>query len=85
MHAAFERNLQIPRDLSLVGFDDSPTATHVWPSLTTVRWPIRDMGVLAAEKLVGDFLPKQRFSGNVVHLPSELIERASIAPPPLDA
>ncbi|MEQ5787239.1 LacI family DNA-binding transcriptional regulator [Erythrobacter sp. NFXS35] len=82
MHAAFERNLQIPRDLSLVGFDDSPTATHVWPSLTTVRWPIRDMGVLAAEKLVGNFLPKRRFSSDFVHLPSELIERASIAPPP---
>lgn len=82
MHAAFERGLQIPRDLSLVGFDDSPTATHVWPSLTTVRWPIRDMGVLAAEKLVGSFLSKRRFSNDVVHLPSELIERASIAPPP---
>ncbi|WP_373487785.1 LacI family DNA-binding transcriptional regulator [Blastomonas sp.] len=82
MHAAFERNLQIPRDLSLVGFDDSPTATHVWPSLTTVRWPIRDMGVLAAEKLVGDFLPNRRFSGDLVHLPAELVERASIAPPP---
>ncbi|AUX69683.1 LacI family transcriptional regulator [Porphyrobacter sp. HT-58-2] len=81
MHAAFERNLQIPRDLSLVGFDDSPTATHVWPSLTTVRWPIRDMGMLAAEKLLGDFLPQRRFSGDSVHLPSELIERSSIAPP----
>jgi LacI family transcriptional regulator len=81
MHAAFERNFQIPRDLSLVGFDDSPTATHVWPSLTTVRWPIRDMGVLAAEKLVGSFLSKRRFSKDFVHLPSELIERASVAPP----
>lgn len=82
MHAAFERNLQIPRDLSLVGFDDSPTATHVWPSLTTVRWPIKDMGVLAAEKVVGAFLPKRRFSSDFIHLPSELVERASIAPPP---
>ncbi len=82
MHAAFERNLQIPRDLSLVGFDDSPTASHVWPSLTTVRWPIRDMGMLAAEKLVGDFLLRRRFSDDFVHLPSELVERASIAPPP---
>lgn len=82
MHAAFERNLVIPRDLSLVGFDDSPTATHVWPSLTTVRWPIKEMGVLAAEKLVGSFLSKRRFSAEVVHLPAELVERGSIAPPP---
>ncbi len=81
VHAALERGLVVPRDLSVVGFDDSPTAHHLWPSLTTVRWPIKDMGVLAAEKLIGDFLDTRRFSQDVHELPSALIERASIAVP----
>lgn len=81
VHAARERGLEVPRDLSVVGFDDSPTAQHIWPSLTTVRWPIKDMGMLAAEKLIGDFLPSRRFSVGTHELPSELIERSSIASP----
>ncbi len=79
MHAALERGLRIPQDLSLIGFDDSPTAQHLYPSLTTVRWPIKDMGVLAAEKLVGEYLGKRRFSADVHELQSELIQRASVA------
>ena len=35
-----------------MGFDDSPLASRLWPSLTTVRLPIRDMGRLAAAKLL---------------------------------
>ena len=50
--AARERGLRIPEDLSVVGYDDSPMASRVWPNLTTVRLPIRDMGRLAAEKLL---------------------------------
>ncbi len=79
MHAALERGLRIPQELSLVGFDDSPTAQHVYPSLTTVRWPIKDMGVLAAEKLVGEYLGHRHFSGDIHELQSELIQRASVA------
>ena len=41
-----------PRDLSVVGFDDLPMASRVWPNLTSVRLPIRDMGRMAAEKLL---------------------------------
>lgn len=52
MQAARERNLELPRDLSVVGFDDLPMAARVWPNLTSVRLPIRDMGRMAAEKLL---------------------------------
>jgi LacI family transcriptional regulator len=51
--AAYAQGLRIPEDLSVVGYDDSPLATRVWPALTTVRVPIRDMGRKAAEKLIG--------------------------------
>jgi LacI family transcriptional regulator len=50
--AANARGLKIPDDLSVVGFDDSPLATRVWPPLTTVHLPIRDMGRMAADKLI---------------------------------
>ncbi|WGM46664.1 putative HTH-type transcriptional repressor ExuR [Brevundimonas sp. NIBR10] len=52
MQAARERGLELPRDLSIVGFDDLPMAQRIWPNLTTVRLPIRDMGRMAAEKLL---------------------------------
>lgn len=52
MQAARERGMELPRDLSVVGFDDLPMAARVWPTLTSVRLPIRDMGRMAAEKLL---------------------------------
>ncbi|HWQ86756.1 LacI family DNA-binding transcriptional regulator [Brevundimonas sp.] len=51
MKAARDAGLKVPEDLSIVGFDDLPMASRVWPNLTTVRLPIRDMGRMAAEKL----------------------------------
>ena len=50
--AARDLGLEIPRDLSVVGYDDLPMASRVWPNLTSVRLPIRDMGRMAAEKLL---------------------------------
>jgi len=50
---AYLRGLKIPDDLTIIGFDDSPLASRLCPSLTTMRQPIRDMGRLAAEKLMG--------------------------------
>jgi LacI family transcriptional regulator len=50
--AARDAGLKVPDDLSIVGYDDAPIAARVWPSLTTVRLPIRDMGRVAARKLM---------------------------------
>ncbi len=52
MQAARERALDLPRDLSVIGFDDLPMAGRVWPNLTSVRLPIRDMGGQASNKLL---------------------------------
>jgi len=52
LHAARERDLNVPDDLSIIGFDDTATAAHIWPPLTTVRWPIRAMARSAAAKLI---------------------------------
>lgn len=50
--AAREAGVAIPEALSIVGYDDSPMAARLWPPLTSVRLPIRDMGRFAAEKLI---------------------------------
>lgn len=50
--AAYRLGLSIPQDLSIAGFDDSPLASRLWPLLTTVRLPIRDMGRVAAATLL---------------------------------
>lgn len=48
---AHRYNLDIPRDLTVVGFDDTQTATAIWPQLTTVRQPISGMAAEAIELL----------------------------------
>lgn len=44
--------LYVPSDLTVVGFDDAPLATTIWPELTTVRQPIGDMASAAVDVLV---------------------------------
>ena len=50
--AAHERGVLVPEMLSVAGFDDSPTATHTWPALTTVRQPISAIASRATELLI---------------------------------
>lgn len=78
MHAAQMRGLTVPRDLSIVGFDDTPIAAHIWPPLTTVRWPIASMARSAALKLIaaGD----EEVEEPSLFL-STLIRRGSVAAP----
>jgi LacI family transcriptional regulator len=50
--AAHRRGLEVPRDLAVAGFDDTPVATTVWPQLTTVRQPIAAMAREAVRLLI---------------------------------
>ena len=52
MAAARERGLEIPGDISIVGFDDISPASYVAPSLTTVRQPVYELGTRAAECVI---------------------------------
>lgn len=78
--AANEAGLRIPEDLSVVGFDDLPTAQWAIPPLTTVRQPLRDMGAAAATMVVtlaqGTPLPHER-----LEMTTNLVVRASTAAP----
>jgi LacI family transcriptional regulator len=79
--AAARLGISIPQDLSVVGFDDTPIAARLEPSLTTVRLPIREMGQLAASKLLpprgGEDGERNALAVMVPHL----VERESAAPP----
>jgi LacI family transcriptional regulator len=74
--AARAQGLNIPDDLSIIGYDDSPLATRIWPPLTTVHVPIPDMGKLAAERL----LVRRRETARLeaVEIVPALVERNSV-------
>ena len=81
LHAARQRGLDVPRDLSIVGFDDTPVAAHVWPPLTTVRWPIASMARSAALKLIAGIGEAPSGVEEPSLFISTLIRRNSVAPP----
>jgi LacI family transcriptional regulator len=81
IHAARERGMSVPDDLSVVGFDDTPIAGHIWPPLTTVRWPIVSMARAAALKLLANEAGSDKVAEPSLFL-SRLVKRASVAGPP---
>lgn len=60
--AAYNRRIQVPDQLSVVGFDDVPFAGQVSPGLTTVRQPIREMAEKAAEMLINRIADRSKKS-----------------------
>jgi DNA-binding LacI/PurR family transcriptional regulator len=77
--ALHEAGLQVPRDVSLIGFDDILAAEFQSPALTTIRQPLAQMGMLAADVLL------KRIAANdthpqIVQVAPELIVRESTAP-----
>lgn len=49
--AAHKAGLHIPQDVAITGFDDTPVSEIVWPPLTTIHQPLRQMGERAVERL----------------------------------
>jgi LacI family transcriptional regulator len=78
--AARELRLHIPEDVSVVGFDDLPVAQWVSPPLTTIRQPLVEMAVAAAE-LALSMARGETPSQPRVELTTELVVRESTAPP----
>jgi LacI family transcriptional regulator len=78
--AARQRDLRIPQDLSVVGFDDLPMSLWSSPPLTTVRQPLAEMGRVAAEML-STLVEGLRLWNRRMELATELVVRGSTAPP----
>jgi len=81
---AHRRGLDVPRDLSVVGFDDTPIATTVWPELTTIHQPIADMAESSIDLLLRSIRRKDGETRVVVDqvVPHILVKRDSVAAPP---
>jgi DNA-binding LacI/PurR family transcriptional regulator len=79
IRALHEAGIQVPKEVSVVGFDDVGSAPFRIPSLTTIRQPLREMGKVAAESLLKRINnPNAHYPGRVMMQP-ELVIRESTA------
>jgi LacI family transcriptional regulator len=84
LFAAHRAGMDVPNDLSIASFDDTPVSALVWPPLTTVHQPIQEMSARAVQ-----IIAAARFGGaNGVappaaseRLPFTIVERASVSAP----
>ncbi|GEM48603.1 LacI family DNA-binding transcriptional regulator [Deinococcus cellulosilyticus] len=79
IHMAQDLGMEVPRDLSVVGFDDLPIAAASRPGLTTVRQPLQQMGEVAVQMLVS--LAEGQNPEVPGPFPTELIQRESTTSP----
>ncbi len=77
MHAARQAGLEVPRDLSIIGYDDIEMAAYSQPPLTTIRQPTLAIGRTAAQHLIA-LVEGNESSHAPVTLPPRLIERQSV-------
>jgi LacI family transcriptional regulator len=80
MQQAAARGLRVPRDLSVIGFDDTVEAAVVVPGLTTVRQPLAEMGRTAVSMLLRQ-LQNRRLEPLRIEIETRLVLRESTAAP----
>jgi DNA-binding LacI/PurR family transcriptional regulator len=78
MHACWDSGLNVPGDISVVGFDDIPEAAHFYPPLTTVRQNFTEIGRRAVSLLLAEL---QGVAVDHGRIEPELIIRRSTAAP----
>ncbi len=86
LFTAHKMGLQLPRELSVVGFDDTPVSEIIWPPLTTIHQPLKTMGARAAEILfdtVSGEPPQPAEHGLANLVPHRLVIRESASSPSL--
>lgn len=78
MHACWDSGLDVPGDISVVGFDDIPEAAHFYPPLTTVRQNFTEIGRRAVSLLLAELQGADVDHGQI--LPELMVRRSSAAP-----
>ncbi|CAM5234375.1 LacI family transcriptional regulator [Streptomyces tanashiensis] len=84
IRAARQQGLDVPRDVSVVGFDDSPLIAFTDPPLTTIRQPVQAMGQAAVRALLEEVGGTPAPHSEFVFMP-ELVVRGSTASAPAPA
>ncbi len=78
-----ERGVNVPRDISITGFDDLDLAANIDPPLTTIRVPAAEMGSRAAEYLLARLAKTP--TPEKTELQAVLVVRETTAPPRVQA
>jgi LacI family transcriptional regulator len=81
LSAVHTHELNVPRDISMIGFHDAPFAAYLTPPLTTVWMPLRELGERGVEMLV-KLIEGERVRSATLKTKPRLQERASTAPAP---
>lgn len=78
--ALHEAGRDVPGDVSVVGFDDIPTAGFTWPPLTTIRQDFPEIGRQLVDLLLRQIHDREDLAGYHVTVPTTLVVRASTGP-----
>jgi DNA-binding LacI/PurR family transcriptional regulator len=81
MRAIYDAGLAVPDDVSMVGYDDTIGSSYLNPPLTTVKFPVAEMGRLAGQIILKLAQKESDLSPQTITLPVKLVVRASTAPP----
>ena len=82
MMAIHERHMDIPRELSFIGFDDSLITSVFSPGITAIAQPVREIGEAAARLLVNRMTGKDASPPIVLRLKAKMAERESVGEGP---
>ncbi|KQM86099.1 LacI family transcriptional regulator [Sphingomonas sp. Leaf23] len=81
LFAAHRAGIDVPGDLSIASFDDTPVSALVWPPLTTVHQPIQEMSARAVQIIAEALSGAAPVAAGAERLPFSIVERGSVAAP----
>ena len=81
LEAAAQKGLRVPRDISIMGYDDQELARYTNPPLSTLVLPNYEMGRRAVEMLIGIAGRGAPPAGTTIRVGGPLVERASVGAP----
>ncbi|MET0005641.1 MAG: GntR family transcriptional regulator [Candidatus Thiodiazotropha sp.] len=76
IHSIHQKGLNVPEDISVIGFDDIKLATHIYPSLTTIAVPIDEIIKKCVEMLI-QLIENKDLDNRHIALPAKLVLRDS--------
>jgi len=78
LQAIREENLQIPKDISIISFDEQPYSEYLSPPMTTIKQQNAKMGQISVKLLIDQIASNALITKTGILLPTKLIKRASV-------